>query len=589
MSQNQPAPKAAQPVQQKSTPNGAPSSTSAGASRGAVQLKRSLEGLDFAQQEAMLAPPSGPVQMRGESTVPPVQADGGGGEGNVHAAAEAGVTGGGSRLPHLGAIQGSFGKHDVSSVQAYQGSAASSACDAMGASAYASGDKVAFGGAGADLHTAAHEAAHVVQQRAGVSLAGGVGQSGDRYEQHADAVADAVVSGKSAEGVLDQMAPGAGDGAQVQAKAVQREGEGEGAETVEFGEDEVDVIDVATFPLAAGARPYDLLQNYWNAVCDMIDVMGTNHLAGIANFIDTMQFEGSQSGRADVVGAIFKSVGKGLLDSAIDGAAGLVPIPGFSLLVGWVKGAVEAATTEIERAATAAGSAGLAAYGRSLRGDAASSYGAARISFRTTAESQLPAAFEALDGTVPATPAEGNNVTGDKATMLRNMDAHRASLRSAIPAASAFQDGIVSRWVTSAGAGGAGTSSDHGRDLTNGYIRVWVDSENDDDRWSFEVERATVYTASHGPQAADLLREELSSGRKTLWNCGVPVRVMFHGPNNMPGGRTWFECRVSGPGAASGSGPWWPEADVGWRLLLNVGSKWREMETMARSSLEGSE
>jgi hypothetical protein len=59
---------------------------------------------------------------------------------------------------------------------------------------------------GMDLHTAAHEAAHVVQQRGGVQLKGNVGQVGDRYEAHADAVADLVVAGKSSEGLLDTMA-----------------------------------------------------------------------------------------------------------------------------------------------------------------------------------------------------------------------------------------------------------------------------------------------------------------------------------------------------------------------------------------------
>jgi hypothetical protein len=43
----------------------------------------------------------------------------------------------------------------------------------------------------------------VVQQRAGVHLAGGVGQEGDPYEQHADAVAQRVVAGQSAEDLLD--------------------------------------------------------------------------------------------------------------------------------------------------------------------------------------------------------------------------------------------------------------------------------------------------------------------------------------------------------------------------------------------------
>jgi hypothetical protein len=77
----------------------------------------------------------------------------------------------------------------------------------MGAQAYATGDQVAFAES-PSLHTAAHEAAHVVQQRAGVHLKGGVGETGDPYEAHADQVADAVVRGESAAGLLDQHAGG---------------------------------------------------------------------------------------------------------------------------------------------------------------------------------------------------------------------------------------------------------------------------------------------------------------------------------------------------------------------------------------------
>ena len=75
----------------------------------------------------------------------------------------------------------------------------------MGANAYATGDHVVLG-RGADLHTVAHEAAHVVQQRGGVQLKGGVGAVGDAYERHADAAADRVVAGQSAEDLLDQGA-----------------------------------------------------------------------------------------------------------------------------------------------------------------------------------------------------------------------------------------------------------------------------------------------------------------------------------------------------------------------------------------------
>lgn len=75
----------------------------------------------------------------------------------------------------------------------------------FGAEAYTAGDRVAFRGS-PDLHTAAHEAAHVVQQRGGIAAKGGLGQPGDPYEQHADRVADMVVAGRSAEGELSRMA-----------------------------------------------------------------------------------------------------------------------------------------------------------------------------------------------------------------------------------------------------------------------------------------------------------------------------------------------------------------------------------------------
>lgn len=136
--------------------------------------------------------------------------------------ASAGVAGSGGALPHLDAIQASFGSHDVSGVRAHTGGSAQEATGALGAKGYAMGDAVAFNGA-PDLFTAAHEAAHVVQQRAGVQLSTGVGRSGDLYERHADSVAAAVVQGKSAQGLLDQVV---GQGTPAATPAVQlREGE----------------------------------------------------------------------------------------------------------------------------------------------------------------------------------------------------------------------------------------------------------------------------------------------------------------------------------------------------------------------------
>jgi hypothetical protein len=101
-------------------------------------------------------------------------------------------------------VQRAFGHHDVASVDAVVGGKGREACDAMGAEAYASGDAVVFRGA-PSLFTVAHELAHVVQQRRGVSLQGGVGQVGDRYEREADHIASLVVSGQSVESSLDRM------------------------------------------------------------------------------------------------------------------------------------------------------------------------------------------------------------------------------------------------------------------------------------------------------------------------------------------------------------------------------------------------
>ncbi len=142
------------------------------------------------------------VQTRPQSAAAPIQAAED--PAAIHAAAARGVATPGGRLPFADRIQASFGKHDVSQLQAHMGAAAGASALAMNASAYATGDHLVFAGA-PDLFTAAHEAAHAVQQRAGVQLAGGVGAVGDRYERHADAVAARVSSGRSAEDLLDAV------------------------------------------------------------------------------------------------------------------------------------------------------------------------------------------------------------------------------------------------------------------------------------------------------------------------------------------------------------------------------------------------
>ncbi len=125
---------------------------------------------------------------------------------SVHRVAEQGLANANHPLPHRERIQESFGRHDISGVRAEVGGDAGRATKKLGALAYTSGDKIGFRHT-PDIKLAAHEAAHTVQQRAGLKLPGNRGTPGDRWERHADDVADAVATGKSAEPLLDSVAP----------------------------------------------------------------------------------------------------------------------------------------------------------------------------------------------------------------------------------------------------------------------------------------------------------------------------------------------------------------------------------------------
>ena len=125
----------------------------------------------------------------------------------MHEVAAGGLRGQGRPLTHLDTLQRAFGHHDISGMREHTDSAAGSALNALGAEGYTSGGRMAFAGR-PDLFTQAHEAAHGVQQAAlgnSLQLRGGIGKAGDRYEAHADAVAEKVVRGESAEPLLDEM------------------------------------------------------------------------------------------------------------------------------------------------------------------------------------------------------------------------------------------------------------------------------------------------------------------------------------------------------------------------------------------------
>jgi len=147
----------------------------------------------------------------------------------VHAAAATGVATPATKLPHRQALQASFGDaHDLSGVRAHVGGAAAESASAMGATAYATGNDVVLP-ENPSLHLVAHEVTHVVQQRAGVHLAGGVGAAGDPYEREADAIADAVVRGEHVGDRLPGGGVGGGSGGTVSGPSIQRKDPDDGA------------------------------------------------------------------------------------------------------------------------------------------------------------------------------------------------------------------------------------------------------------------------------------------------------------------------------------------------------------------------
>lgn len=141
----------------------------------------------------------------------------------IHEAAGRGLLTPATRIPYADRIQRAFGRHAIIDAPAHVGDAATASATAMNAAAYTSRGHVVFAGT-PDLRTAAHEAAHIVQQAAGVHVPWGVGRAGDSYEAHADAVAERVVAGQSAEAMLDHVAPRATSSgrASVAEGAVQR-------------------------------------------------------------------------------------------------------------------------------------------------------------------------------------------------------------------------------------------------------------------------------------------------------------------------------------------------------------------------------
>jgi hypothetical protein len=103
-------------------------------------------------------------------------------------------------------------EHDFSKVRIYADERAANAAASIDARAFTSNQSVVFGAGQYAPQTTAgrlllsHELAHVVQQQGGVHLQTEIGETGDPYEMHADALADRVARDQPVSDLLSRAA-----------------------------------------------------------------------------------------------------------------------------------------------------------------------------------------------------------------------------------------------------------------------------------------------------------------------------------------------------------------------------------------------
>ena len=106
--------------------------------------------------------------------------------------------------------------HDFGSVRLHSGSAARTGAAAVSARAFTIGNDIVLGTGASSAQTSegrhllAHELTHVLQQQGGARPANGMSVPGDAFERQADAVADAIVDGRSGGAMLDHLRPAGG-------------------------------------------------------------------------------------------------------------------------------------------------------------------------------------------------------------------------------------------------------------------------------------------------------------------------------------------------------------------------------------------
>lgn len=300
--------------------------------------------------------------------------------------------------------------------------------------------------------------------------------------------------------------------------------------------EEGDTITSATFNLGrAGRRPYDVIQDHVTRVTTALDNMRTGELGAIEQFLTHMAFSSSQEAQPDVLGAVFKHVGKQLMDAAIGRLPSVAGIPASAIF-----DVIEAMTDEMERAAAAQQSYQLANFMTTLRNRTLTAYQTAITNIQTDSHQELDRQFTDAEGSWDDGEAI---VVGQKATFLRELEQRGRAMLAAVPQPIRYEEALLSRWITDRRAGGEGLSGWEG----NGKVQLKFDTEVSNGNYSYEFQSAKLFTASKSGNAADMFTRVMNEQNKKVYELGVPVQVMLRTANMMPGGRSYFAFWIYGP------------------------------------------
>lgn len=407
---------------------------------------------------------------------------------NTEAVAAAGVQGPAQKLPHLDAIQKSFGSKDVSNIKAHVGGPAAAAATELGAEAYAVGDSVAFKEQ-PDLHTAAHEAAHVVQATGQVKFKKKSSKEGDSDEKQADKVADKVVAGQSVEPNLQ------------------------------------DDIPYGSYALDAGKTPYDVIQ-------DCAEAIGKALRARVAEFNGALnQFE-SNLLHDDPEPANYEQAWEKFASVAVDIASEVVPA---GKTVKTLKQVAEVVIAAVPTNSKYADDKSVRKFILDFRQHIANSLGNLSMVIDEDLEAEYTERFEdhGKDSKSPYKRSDGY-VAGKQGRFLHSLERDKEEARvSSTGVLQQTEAKLMASWVSANTTRSKHTGGDRAGNLTDGFIEIVLESDfewpREESRRPIKVKSTDVTHAQlHSPNAAKLVQRFKEIGPQSVWDIPVPKHVSVY-------------------------------------------------------------